>query len=58
MVRWLSRGKILTRLFTLREEVKLFFQQQNNVKFQELLFNDEWVAKLAYLADIFSLLNE
>ncbi|XP_022183319.1 zinc finger MYM-type protein 6-like [Myzus persicae] len=57
-VRWLSRGKILTRLFTLREEVKLFFQQQNNVKFQELLFNDEWVAKLAYLADIFSLLNE
>jgi len=45
-VRWLSRGKILTRLFTLHEEVKLFFQQKNNVNFQELLFNDEWVASL------------
>lgn len=57
-VRWLSRGKILSRLFALREEVKLFFQQQNNLKFQELLSDDEWVAKLAYLSDIFSLLNE
>ena len=27
-------------------------------KFQELLINDEWIAELAYLADIFSLLNE
>lgn len=27
-VRWPSRGKILTRLFALREKVKLFFQQQ------------------------------
>ena len=29
-VRWLSRGKIVTRLFVLREEIKLFFQQENN----------------------------
>ena len=57
-VRWLSRGKILTRLFVLREEIKLFFQQQNNQKFQKLPFDDEWVAKVAYLADVFSLLNE
>ena len=57
-VRWLSRGKILTRLFVLREEIKLFFQQQNNQKFQKLLSDDEWVAKVAYLADVFSLLNE
>ena len=57
-VRWLSRGKILTRLFVLREEINIFFQQQNNQKFQELLSDDEWVAKLAYLADNFSPLNE
>ena len=57
-VRWLSRGKILTRLFVLREEIKLFFQQQNNQKFQKLLSDDKWVAKVAYLADVFSLLNE
>lgn len=57
-VRWLSRGKILTRLFALREEVRLFFQQQNNPKLQKCLSDNEWLAKLAYLADIFSLLNE
>lgn len=57
-VRWLSRGKILTRLFALREEVKLFFQQQNNPKLQKCLPDNEWLAKLAYLADIFSLLYE
>ena len=57
-VRWLSRGKILTRLFVLREEIKLFFQQQNKQKFQKVLSDDEWVAKVAYLADVFSLLNE
>ena len=57
-VRWLSRGKIQTRLFVQREEVKLFFQQQNNQKFQKLSSDDEWIAKVAYLADVFSLLNE
>lgn len=31
-VRWLSRGKILTQLFALHEEVKIFFQWQNNPK--------------------------
>ena len=57
-VRWLSRGKILTQLFVVREEIQLFFQQQDNQKFQKLLSDDEWVAKVAYLADVFSLLNE
>ena len=50
---------ILTRLFVLREEIKLFFQKQNNQKFQKKLLSDEeWVAKVAYLADVFSLLKE
>ena len=54
-VRWLSRGKILNRPFVLRKEIKLFFQQQNNQKFQKLSSDDEWVAKVAYLTDVFSL---
>uniref|UniRef100_A0A3P9JCN2 DUF4371 domain-containing protein n=1 Tax=Oryzias latipes TaxID=8090 RepID=A0A3P9JCN2_ORYLA len=37
-VRWLSHGKVLTRLF-------------------ELMHDFQWLAKLAYLADIFSTLN-
>lgn len=54
VVRWLSRGEILNRLFALRE-VKLFPQQQNMTKFQKFLYDDEWISQLA---DIFSLLNE
>ena len=34
------------------------FSAANNLKFQELLSDDEWVAKLAYLADVNFLLNE
>jgi hypothetical protein len=36
-VRWLSTGKMLSRLFVMREEIKLLFQRQNNQKFQGLL---------------------
>lgn len=50
--------KPLIRLFTVRKEVKLIFQQQNNPKFEELLFEDYWVAELTYPADIFPLFNE
>ncbi|KAL1454602.1 hypothetical protein WDU94_010818 [Cyamophila willieti] len=56
-VRWLSCGKVLSRLFDLRQEVRVLCQQ-NNLKFLELLTDDGWMAKLAYLADIFSVLND
>ena len=57
-VRWLSRGRVLSRLFTLREEVRVFFVQQKNAKLLKFLTDKDWVAKLAYMADLFSLLNE
>ena len=49
-VRWLSRGKVLLRLFELRAEVRLFLIDINS-PFQNLFCDDVWLSKLAYLAD-------
>ena len=38
-------------------EYKLLSQQKNNLKFQELLSDKKWVAKLAYQADVLCVLN-
>ncbi|XP_058534641.1 zinc finger MYM-type protein 6 [Ochotona princeps] len=56
-VRWIARGKILTRLFELRHEVEIFLNQKHSDLARHFR-DEEWVAKLAYLADIFSLINE
>ena len=56
-VRWLSRGKVLFRLFKLRAEVRLFLIDINSL-FQNLFCDDVWLLKLAYLADFFRFLNE
>ncbi|XP_063302509.1 zinc finger BED domain-containing protein 5-like [Pelobates fuscus] len=55
-VRWLSRGKVLTRLVELREEVAMFLDGQND--YAKSLYDEKFVLKLTYLADIFSKLNE
>ena len=57
-VRWLSRGKVLARLFELRHEVSRFILSQNNHDLRKHLEDDYWVAKLAYMADICEHLNE
>nr|XP_055055877.1 zinc finger BED domain-containing protein 5-like [Misgurnus anguillicaudatus] len=55
-VRWLSRGKVLERVFKLRHELQDFLKQHKPDL--ALLFSDQqWMAKLAYLADIFTNLN-
>lgn len=56
-VRWLSRGRVLNRLFELRDEVRMFSFDEPLEEMQR--FQDkEWLQRLAYLADVFSKLNE
>ena len=51
----LSWGRVLARVYELREELKVFFTNERCAK---LLVSDEWCARLAYRADIFQHLNE
>nr|XP_027777949.2 SCAN domain-containing protein 3 [Marmota flaviventris] len=56
-IRWLSRGKILSRMFEIRNELLMFLQVKKPVWSQ--LFKDvNWIARLAYLSDIFSIFND
>ncbi|XP_060803031.1 general transcription factor II-I repeat domain-containing protein 2-like [Amyelois transitella] len=54
-VRWLSRGKVLERFFSLRNEIILFLDQNNKVYPESQ--NDGWWCLLAFLCDITEKLN-
>ncbi|XP_059799794.1 SCAN domain-containing protein 3-like [Hypanus sabinus] len=56
-VRWLSRGRALARVFELREPLQRFLSGKKS-PLAAHFSDEEWIAKLAYLCDIFNLLNE
>ncbi|GBL84097.1 Zinc finger BED domain-containing protein 5 [Araneus ventricosus] len=56
-VRWLSRGKMLVRIFELRMELMAYFIG-HKFELSDRLNNMAWLSTLAYLADIFGKLNE
>jgi len=49
-VRWLSRGKTLTRLFKMKPEVRIFLID-DDFALGDRLCDERWLMKLAYLAD-------
>ena len=50
-VRWLSRGRVLSRLFELREETKIVLEEINS-SLAVFLLDEMLSCKLAYLYDI------
>ena len=56
-VRWLSKENILSRIFELREEVKLFLVAKQKHDLLLAFVGDGFSTYLAYLADIFEALN-
>lgn len=56
-VRWLSRGRVLRRLFDLKDEVLLFLSDKNP-NLSQFFVNEKWLARLSYLVDIFEKLND
>ncbi|KAI4812980.1 hypothetical protein KUCAC02_024336 [Chaenocephalus aceratus] len=55
-VRWLSQGNVLSRLYELRDEVRLFLMEHGS-QLADHLTDPDWLTRLAYLSCIFDRLN-
>ncbi|GFV75983.1 zinc finger MYM-type protein 6 [Trichonephila clavipes] len=55
--RWLSRGKVLRRIFDLRNEVNMFLSEKKH-RLASYYINEVWFGKQSYLVDIFEKLND
>ncbi len=56
--RWLSRGKVLSRVFELRAEIRMFLEEERMYEAASKFSDEEFLFKLAYLSDMFGKLNE
>ena len=56
-VRWLSRGKVLSRIFLLRNEMGAFLTEQHDHRASKF-YDNYWLEKVAYMASIFEHLNK
>ena len=56
-VRWLSKGKVINRVFEMKDEIKLFLEFKNKDEILSYFNDDNWISSLAYLEDIFEKLN-
>ena len=56
-VRWLSRGKCLSRLYELKNQVEIFLRG-NKKNIHVHFYNKKFVVELEYLADVFGHLND
>lgn len=55
--RWLLRGKVLLRVFELREEIRVFLEEEHLLEVAGKFSEEQLLMKLAYLSDIFGKLN-
>ena len=56
-VRWFSKGRVLNRLFELRQQVYIFLSDKCS-PLADHYVGDCFCAKLAYVADVFGRLNQ
>jgi hypothetical protein len=55
-VSWLSRGRVLSRFYEMREELIIFFTSEGS-ELADLLSNETWCNKPAFLTNISQALN-